>query len=106
MTLGHPYAWLIRALTLLLLYGVALPACSETEDTMPHAVLSDTETMMGWIEAVVAQGIRRPGYPADDWVEGWASERFREFGLENVTLDPVTVKRWEPLACSLTVWHD
>lgn len=72
---------------------------------MPREVLTDSETMMGWIAEIVAQGIRRPGYPADDWVEGWASERFRAFGLENVTLDPVAVKRWEPLNCSLTVWH-
>jgi len=29
-----------------------------------------------------------------------------EFGLEDVTLDPVSVDRWEPLAWSLDVWHD
>ncbi|MBM4268876.1 MAG: M28 family peptidase [Deltaproteobacteria bacterium] len=60
---------------------------------------------MGWAEEIVAQGIRRPGYPADDWIEGWARDHFVALGLEEVTLDPVEVDRWEPLRWSLTVWH-
>lgn len=78
-------------------------ACTESEIAMPQAVLTDTATMMDWIAEITAQGVRRPGYPADDWIEGWAADHFREFGLQNVTLDPVAVKRWEPHACSLTV---
>jgi hypothetical protein len=68
--------------------------------------LTDPNQMMGWIETIVAQGIRRPGYPADDWAEQWARDRFIEFGLQDVTLDPIDVQRWEPLQWSLTVWHD
>jgi hypothetical protein len=60
-------------------------------------------TILGWIREVVAQGIRRPGYPADDWVERWAADRFRAFGLQDVRLEPIEVRRWEPTAWSLTV---
>lgn len=62
--------------------------------------------MMGWISDIVAQGIRRPGYAADAWTEEWARERFVELGLEQVTLDPVSLERWEPLGCSLVAWKD
>ncbi|MEV4020527.1 hypothetical protein AB0J35_59620 [Nonomuraea angiospora] len=51
--------------------------------------------MLGWIETVVGQGVRRPGYPADAWTERWLAERLAEFGLE-VTLEPVEVRRWQP----------
>ncbi|MEV4580947.1 M28 family peptidase [Nonomuraea jabiensis] len=51
--------------------------------------------MLGWIETVVRQGVRRPGYPADAWTERWLAERLQEFGLE-VTLEPVEVRRWQP----------
>ena len=52
--------------------------------------------MMEWIATVVAQGIRRPGYPADRWSEEWSAERFRELGLDDVRLEPVTLPYWEP----------
>ncbi|MBM4242913.1 MAG: M28 family peptidase [Deltaproteobacteria bacterium] len=68
-------------------------------------MLTDSETMMDWIAEITAQGIRRPGYAADDWTEQWAAARFREYGLEDVTLDPIDVKRFEPLSCVLEVWH-
>jgi hypothetical protein len=59
--------------------------------------------MVGWIETVCAQGIRRPGYPADSWSEGWIVERFTEFGLDDVHLEPVELPRWEPRSWSLVV---
>jgi len=57
---------------------------------------ADARQMMAWIEAVVAQGIRRPGYPADRWVEGWAAEELRRLGLADVRLEPVELPYWEP----------
>ncbi len=69
-------------------------------------MVPSTETMVGWIEEVFAQGIRRPGYAADDWAERWSAEVFREMGLENVTLDPIEVERWQPLQWSLEVWSE
>src|ERR1035438_76572 len=32
-----------------------------------HPGLPPTSEMLGWIDEVVARGIRRPGYPADRW---------------------------------------
>jgi hypothetical protein len=45
----------------------------------------------------------RPGYPADIWAEGWARDKFEEFGLENVRLQPVNAEKWEPTDWSLAV---
>ena len=57
----------------------------------------------GWIQQIVAQGIRRPGYPAAAWAEQFAAQRFTDLGLENVRLEPITVDRWEPRTWSLDV---
>lgn len=61
------------------------------------------DTIFGWIATVFERGIRRPGYPADQWAEQWCAERFRELGLEGVRLEPVEVPRWEPVDWSLEV---
>lgn len=63
----------------------------------------DGEAIFAWISEVFDQGVRRPGYPADEWAEGWIADRFRSLGLEDVRLEPVTVTRWEPLDWSLDV---
>lgn len=52
--------------------------------------------MCTWIADVVARGVRRPGYEADRWAEGWIHAAFRDLGLDNV--------RYEPLDC--TYWND
>lgn len=59
--------------------------------------------MMGWIREIVGHGIRRPGYPADKWVERWAADRFEEFGLDDVRLEELEVTRWRPGAATLVV---
>ncbi len=74
---------------------------------MPRDELIPSEQRIyGWIEQVFAQGVRRPGYPADRWTEQFCFERFREFGLEKVRLEPVELPYWEPARWSLTVWGD
>jgi Peptidase family M28 len=60
-------------------------------------------TIFGWISEVFDQGIRRPGYPADQWAEGWIADRFRSIDLDNVRSEPITVSRWEPTDWSLQV---
>jgi hypothetical protein len=62
-----------------------------------------TAEMLGWIETVCARGVRRPGYAADVWSETFIADRFREFGLDDVRLEPVPLPRWEPRSWSLTV---
>ena len=61
------------------------------------------DLIFSWIEEVLAHGIRRPGYPADRWAEGWLQEQFRGFGLEQVHAEPVEVAYWEPREATLTV---
>jgi hypothetical protein len=74
--------------------------------TVHDELLPSADQMLEWIATVVAQGIRRPGYPADQWAEQWIADQFTAFGLEGVELDPVEVKRWLPQQTSLTVWPD
>ncbi len=62
--------------------------------------------MLAWIDAVVAQGIRRPGYPADRWTEAWAAEQFRELGLSDVRLEAVELPYWEPRRAELRVGEE
>jgi len=58
-------------------------------------------TIYGWIDQVFDHGIRRPGYPADIWVEGFIKDQFEELGLEKVRLEPIKVRRWEPKSWKL-----
>jgi len=44
--------------------------------------------MLRWIEDVVVQGIRRPGYPADRWAEDFIHRAFGSLGLEGATANP------------------
>jgi hypothetical protein len=59
--------------------------------------------IFGWIEEVFSHGVRRPGYPADRWAEGWLQEQFSRLGLENVRAEPVEMAYWQPGEASLAV---
>ena len=67
------------------------------------ALVPDESRIYAWIEEVFGHGVRRPGYPADRWAEGWLQEQFRAFGLERVRAEPVEMPYWEPRAASLVV---
>jgi len=72
-----------------------------------HSDLVPSEDhIFSWIEEVFAHGIRRPGYPADRWAEGWIREHFRALGLKRVRAEPVEVAYWEPRKATLTVAAD
>lgn len=64
----------------------------------------DQATMMAWISRIEQQGIRLPGYAADQWMETWGRDQFVAFGLQDVRLEPFEVMRWEPKSWSLAVW--
>lgn len=64
------------------------------------------QQIYGWIEEVFSQGIRRPGYAADEWTTRACLERFEALGLENVRLEPVELPKWEPKGWSLSVRSD
>ena len=71
---------------------------------MRPELIPSNDKIHGWIEQIYAQGIRRPGYPADHWAEQFCLERFHDFGLENVRTEPAEIPFWEPGRWSLTVW--
>lgn len=72
---------------------------------MPNDLLiPGTDQIFGWIETIFARGIRRPGYPADRWVEHWIRDRFDAFGLDDVHFEPVGLPRWDDTRTSLDVW--
>ena len=73
---------------------------------MRQEFVPSNDEIYGWIEEIFAQGVRRPAYPADQWVERYCLERFRSLGMENVRAEPVEVPYWEPRDWSLTVWSD
>ena len=72
--------------------------------TIRESLLPTTEEMMGWIEHVFNQGVRRPGYAADQWAEQWTHDQFAAFGLNDVHREPVEVLRWQDEAATLTAW--
>ena len=63
----------------------------------------DDSRIYAWIEEVFSHGVRRPGYSADRWAEGWLQEQFHALGLERVRAEPVEMPYWEPRAASLIV---
>jgi hypothetical protein len=66
-------------------------------------LVPSTDEMVGWVETICAQGIRRPGSAADVWCEGFIADRFRELGLQDVRFEPVVLPKWEPHSWSLVV---
>ena len=69
------------------------------------ALPSEAE-MLHWIEEVVAQGIRRPGYPADQWAEEFILQKFEALGLESVRFEPAEAVFWKDSHAELSVVAD
>ncbi len=65
--------------------------------------LPSVAEMLGWIEDVVAHGIRRPGYPADQWAEEFILRKFESLGLESVRFEPVESAFWKDSHGELSV---
>src|SRR5208337_3114558 len=61
---------------------------SHRMSTLQKAFVPDERTIFDWIETIFARGVRRPGYAADRWTENFCLERFHQFGLEQVRLEP------------------
>lgn len=66
-------------------------------------LIPNEKVMLSWIERIFSQGIRRPGYPADEWAEQLCLDQFHALGLEEVRRDPVPLSYWEPRSASLRV---
>lgn len=57
--------------------------------------------MLGWIQEIVACGIRRPGSPGGLATEHLLERKFSEFGLADVRREPVPVNHWAPLTAAV-----
>jgi hypothetical protein len=82
-------------------------SASETTHTMDEIAypghVPDRASIFRQIEEICSWGIRRPGYPADKRAEQYVADAFKSFGMQNVRLEPVPSKKWEPSEYSLTV---
>ncbi len=65
--------------------------------------LPSPAAMMHWVEDVVRQGIRRTGYPADQWAEEFIRQQFESHGLESVRFEPVESAFWQDSHAELSV---
>ena len=66
--------------------------------------ISTKDEMMAWITTIYQQGIRRPGYDADYWVEIWIEEKLKNFGFNQITLQPLKIKKWKAENPKLQIW--
>lgn len=61
------------------------------------------DQVAGWVEELVAAGVRRPGEPADACTESWLLRKLRALGLEDVVAEPVLTVGWRPGKATLEV---
>ena len=63
----------------------------------------ESDVIYSWIEDLCQTPHRRPGTLEGHRAEHWVCDRLREFGIENVTMDPIPVTVWTAERWSLTV---
>jgi len=63
----------------------------------------DSQLIYSWIEGICRTPHRRPGTPEGHKAEKWVAAKFREMGLENVSMDPVEITVWTADYWSLEV---
>ncbi len=76
------------------------PGLPRLEGDVP---LPDPAVLEAWIRDLCRGPHRRPGTPDGRRAEGWVADRFRELGLEGVTLDPIAIPVWTADRGALTV---
>ena len=62
-----------------------------------------SEEMFSWIESLCETPHRRPGAAESHRAERWIADRFREFELESVSMEPVPITVWSAQTWSLEV---
>lgn len=88
------------------------------KDGFDNLLILSEEAIFNHITTIVEQGVRRPGYPADVWVETYIEEQFKKYGLQNVKKEavthhgkeygeePETNVKWVPLKTFLHVYTE
>lgn len=76
-------------------------------DTLPELSVEvpvpDSRSIYGWIESLCATPHRRAGTAEGLRGEGFVMDRFEEFGLQDITADPIDITVWEARDWSLSV---
>jgi len=73
-------------------------------NSIKNELVPSKDEMFKWTTKIFNQGIRRPGYPANYKTESWIKNQFERFGMEQIVLDPIKVKKWENFAAHLKIW--
>ncbi len=72
-------------------------------DYQGHVPTPDSETIYSWLEHICSTPHRRPGTPENHQAELYIRDKFVEFGLEDVKMDPVPITVWTADKWSLKV---
>jgi len=91
-------------LALATLAVIAAILCTETWAEERH--VATTEEISGWIQDPVDCGYRRPGTESGLKAEQYIKQKFEEFGLDRVSLEPIEIDVWHRDKWSLTVQAD
>ena len=110
-TFGHfKRIYILILVVTLNIPGYVIPCFSESSSINETIIFEH-------IFRIVAQGVRRPGYPANIWTEDYIFEQFKKFGLQEVRKEKVTHHgrkygevleanlKWTPLKTSLKVYN-
>ena len=77
-------------------------------DTLPDLPVEvptpDAHTIYDWIEGLCSTPHRRPGTLEGHKGEEYVMERFQEFGLEDITREPIDITVWDARDWRLGVW--
>ncbi|MFX1356283.1 MAG: M28 family peptidase [Promethearchaeota archaeon] len=95
---------LIIILTSLLLFSISVPITAKKEDKLAKKPkLPSNGEMFNWVKDLCSFGYRRPGTEADHQAIQYISEKFEDFGLVDVVIEPVDIPLWDVEEWSLTV---
>ena len=62
---------------LLIIGLVTTAACVARDNHVPEFLVPSEQDIFSHVATIVEQGIRRPGYPADVWIESYIKEQFK-----------------------------
>ena len=65
--------------------------------------LPNSDEIFEWVKGLCKSPHRRPGTPEGHEAERWVAKKLEEFGLKNVTVDPIPISVWNAKRWSLKV---
>jgi hypothetical protein len=84
----------------LLLFAPVVNGGAPAERNLP---VPDADTIFGWLQDFTAPEHRRAGTPEHHRSVDYLAGKFREFGLEQVTKEPIEIMVWQARKWGLTV---